>query len=226
MTIGERIKSFRERLDLTQEQLAEAVKTTKQTIHKYENNIVTNIPSERIAQLARILKTSPSVLMGWDENQAIIEREQSKAEARSILNDPNSTLAERKEAKIKEYAALYDRSLKASQNRGDVFHPDFDVYVGMMLHQESEKRRMGVELHDLLVAKYGTLEHMSNGTTYWYPFKGAHSLQDIAAHYNEDWGEEATPTTIAAHFDGDEYTKEELDKIKDFAQMVKKARNK
>lgn len=33
-----------------------------------------------------------------------------------------------------------------------------------------------------------------------------------------------TPTTIAAHFDGDEYTEEELDKIKAFADFVKSQR--
>ena len=32
------------------------------------------------------------------------------------------------------------------------------------------------------------------------------------------------PTTIAAHFDGDEYTEEELNKIKEFAAFVKASR--
>lgn len=32
------------------------------------------------------------------------------------------------------------------------------------------------------------------------------------------------PQTIAAHFDGDEYTEEELDKIKEFAAFVKASR--
>ena len=32
------------------------------------------------------------------------------------------------------------------------------------------------------------------------------------------------PTTIAAHFDGSEYTEEELDKIKEFASFVKAQR--
>lgn len=33
------------------------------------------------------------------------------------------------------------------------------------------------------------------------------------------------PHTIAAHFDGDEYTKEELEEIKKFAEFVKTKRN-
>lgn len=32
------------------------------------------------------------------------------------------------------------------------------------------------------------------------------------------------PTTIAAHFDGDEYTEEELDEIRQFAEFVKNKR--
>ncbi len=32
---------------------------------------------------------------------------------------------------------------------------------------------------------------------------------------------DATPTTIAAHFDGDEYTEDELDEIRQFAAFVK-----
>lgn len=34
------------------------------------------------------------------------------------------------------------------------------------------------------------------------------------------------PSTIAAHFDGDEYTEEELDKIREFAAFVKSNRKK
>lgn len=33
--------------------------------------------------------------------------------------------------------------------------------------------------------------------------------------------EEVKPTTLAAHFDGDEYTEEELDEIRQFAEFVK-----
>ena len=37
--------------------------------------------------------------------------------------------------------------------------------------------------------------------------------------------DDTTPTTIAAHFDGDEYTEDELEEIKKFAQFVKSKRN-
>lgn len=38
------------------------------------------------------------------------------------------------------------------------------------------------------------------------------------------WDEPEEPITIAAHFDGDEYTVEELDEIKKFAEFVKAKR--
>ena len=53
---------------MTQESLANKIGTTKQTIYKYENDIITNIPSDKIELIAKTLGTSPSYLMGWITN--------------------------------------------------------------------------------------------------------------------------------------------------------------
>lgn len=66
MTIGERVKKLRKEKKLTLEELASKVNTTAQTIYKYENNIITNIPSDKIELLALNLNSTPSHLMGWD----------------------------------------------------------------------------------------------------------------------------------------------------------------
>lgn len=50
--------------------------------------------------------------------------------------------------------------------------------------------------------------------------KIAHALGVTAEYFSND----AKPTTLAAHFDGDEYTEEELQKIKEFAAFVKSSR--
>ena len=52
----------------------------------------------------------------------------------------------------------------------------------------------------------------------------ADALQ-VSPAYLMGWDEEK-PTTLAAHFDGDEYTKDELDEIKQFAEFVKGKRGK
>ena len=70
MTVGDRIKLTRTQKGLTQDQLAECAGVSKQAIYKYENNIVTNIPGEKMAAIAKRLGVSPAYLMGWaDETQ-------------------------------------------------------------------------------------------------------------------------------------------------------------
>lgn len=66
MTIGTRIKNKREELGIAQVELARKIGCTKQTIYKYENDIVTNIPSDNVEKLANALNTTPAYLMGWD----------------------------------------------------------------------------------------------------------------------------------------------------------------
>ena len=48
MTIGERIKNLRLKNNYTLDEIADKLGTSRQTIFKYENNIVTNIPSDKI----------------------------------------------------------------------------------------------------------------------------------------------------------------------------------
>ena len=68
MTLGERIKFFRERKGLGQTELASLVNISKQRLYKYENNIITNIPSDKIEMIAKKLDTTPAILMGWESN--------------------------------------------------------------------------------------------------------------------------------------------------------------
>lgn len=67
MTIGERIKYYRELIGMTQTELATRCHTSKQNIYKYENNLITNIPLERFTMIANVLQVKPTVLMGREE---------------------------------------------------------------------------------------------------------------------------------------------------------------
>ena len=69
MNIGQRIKSMRLKNNLTQDELSLRINTTKQTIHKYENGIITNIPSSKVEAIANALDTTPDYLMGWTEEK-------------------------------------------------------------------------------------------------------------------------------------------------------------
>lgn len=66
MTVGERIKEIRTKLGLSQVDFADKINVSKQTLYKYENNIITNIPSDKIEAAAALGNVSPAHLMGWD----------------------------------------------------------------------------------------------------------------------------------------------------------------
>ena len=65
MTLGQRLKSRRKDLRMTQKDVAIKAGVAIQTIFKYENEIVTNIPLDRIELLAKALDCAPAYLMGW-----------------------------------------------------------------------------------------------------------------------------------------------------------------
>ena len=67
MSVGQRIKIAREQNNMTLDEVAKRCETTKQTIFKYENEIVTNIPYDKIVLLSKALGVSPSYLFGWEE---------------------------------------------------------------------------------------------------------------------------------------------------------------
>ncbi len=66
MSVGKRIKDIREAKKITQTDLAKAVHISKQTLWKYENDVIGNIPSDVIEAIAKYLCVSPGILMGWD----------------------------------------------------------------------------------------------------------------------------------------------------------------
>lgn len=66
MTIGERIKEIRNKLDMSQVDFATKINVSKQTLYKYENNLITNIPSDKIEAVAKLGHVSPAYLMGWN----------------------------------------------------------------------------------------------------------------------------------------------------------------
>lgn len=66
MTVGERIKQIRNKIGMSQVDFADKINVSKQTLYKYENNIITNIPSDKIEAAAQLGNVTPSYLMGWE----------------------------------------------------------------------------------------------------------------------------------------------------------------
>lgn len=68
MNTGEIIKQLRLRRGMSQEELGKKIGVQKAAINKYEKGLVVNLKRETIAKLADALDTTPTILMGWDEN--------------------------------------------------------------------------------------------------------------------------------------------------------------
>ncbi len=73
MTRGDKIKTAREKCGITQTMLADKIGVSKQTMYKYESNIVTNIPTDKIEAIADVCHCTPEYLMGWSEESLIKE---------------------------------------------------------------------------------------------------------------------------------------------------------
>lgn len=92
MSIGEKLKKLREEQNLTLEEVGKRTGTTKQTIGRYENGEISNIPYDRIESLAKCFSVTPGYLMGWEDDSVITETA-NKDVALSNMNN-----------KMKEYA--------------------------------------------------------------------------------------------------------------------------
>lgn len=90
MAVGDRIKEIRNNLGMSQVDFADKISVSKQTLYKYENNIITNIPSDKIEAVSKIGNVSPTYLMGWDEPLAykpISKQEQDHLNKYRLLDD-------------------------------------------------------------------------------------------------------------------------------------------
>ena len=69
--LGNKIKELRELNNLSKTELGDLLNVTMETIYKYENNIIKNIPLDNIIKLAEIFRISPSYLLGWNDSENI-----------------------------------------------------------------------------------------------------------------------------------------------------------
>lgn len=86
MKKGMRIRILREKAGFTQTELAEKIGVSKQTLYKYENDIITNVPSDKIEAIAEVTGYSPEYIMGWKDIADII-LERPTLDEESLLKD-------------------------------------------------------------------------------------------------------------------------------------------
>lgn len=85
-SVGSRIKRIRTDLGISQVDFANKIGVSKQTLYKYENDLITNIPSDKIEAVANVGNVTPAYLMGWEDSSS----------SQSIPSFPNITPIARK----------------------------------------------------------------------------------------------------------------------------------
>lgn len=116
MTVGERIKNLRTKLGMSQVDFADRINVSKQTLYKYENNIITNIPSDKIEAAAKLGNVSPSYLMGWDNTARLTNSTKNIDLYCTTREECNLVLAYRElNEKNKKKCSLYTNSLLTNQ---------------------------------------------------------------------------------------------------------------
>lgn len=73
--LTDNIRKYRIKRGYTLEELAKLIGTTRQNINRYEQGLTTNIPLEKIEQLAKVFNVHPGVLMGWKDDSEPTEKE-------------------------------------------------------------------------------------------------------------------------------------------------------
>ncbi len=117
MTIGQRIKNRREELGYGQTELADKVHISKQTLYKYENDLITNIPSDKIELIAQVLNCRASYLMGWqsiEDRLAELEKQIPELEEKIQKYEEDHPLSDYSPTAL-EIARAFDQAAEYQQ---------------------------------------------------------------------------------------------------------------
>lgn len=71
MEIKDIIRNRRIELDLTMKDVANAVGVSEGTVSRWESGEIANMKRDKIVALASILRISPAVIMGWEDQPRV-----------------------------------------------------------------------------------------------------------------------------------------------------------
>lgn len=121
MTVGERIKEIRNKIGMSQVDFADKINVSKQTLYKYENNIITNIPSDKIEAAAQLGNVAPSYLMGWDEDNAGVKLVNESDEDLLIIQRERNKMSPKERTKLMNILkANFDEYNWEDDDSGDI----------------------------------------------------------------------------------------------------------
>mgnify|MGYP004462034071 FL=1 len=94
MTTGERLKLRRKELGFSAEKVADQLGVSPATIYRYEKGDIEKVPVDSLAELAKILQTTPAYLMGWESQADQAEINDLLAQIQASEEKEQSRIAE------------------------------------------------------------------------------------------------------------------------------------
>ena len=138
MTVGERLKQLREQLGMSQVDFATKINVSKQTLYKYENNIITNIPSDKIESAARICNVSPAYIMGWGNDLSPITSDTSSELTARDEKDIAKILEQTKEQLLSQEGLMFDGDPASPEAINSILDA---MQIGMEMAKKKNKER-------------------------------------------------------------------------------------
>lgn len=89
-----RIKSRRQELDLSYQDLSDLTGISKSTLQRYETGFIKKVPITQIEVIAKALNVSPGYLMGWEDHKPAAEIPLTPRDERQIAADLEKMLAD------------------------------------------------------------------------------------------------------------------------------------
>lgn len=68
MELKDNLRKFRKAANLTLNEASDAIGVTVATLQRYESGVIANVPYANIVKLAKLYHTTPTELMGWNED--------------------------------------------------------------------------------------------------------------------------------------------------------------
>ena len=126
MTIGDRIKARREKLNMSQDELARLLGyKSRSSINKIEKD-GRGLPQDKIMEIARYLHTTPAYIMGWEDElqkQPYYLNPETAKIAQAIHDDKNLRIlfdaSQKLEPEDIEYVVSLVQRLKKKESGGD-----------------------------------------------------------------------------------------------------------
>lgn len=136
--IGKRIRSRREQLGMTQEELASRLGyKSKTTIAKIENG-TNDIVQSKVTEFAKVLDTTPAYLMGWTQLDGNVVNEKERELTARDEKDIAKILEQTKEQLLSQEGLMFDGDPASPEAINSILDA---MQIGMEMAKKKNKEK-------------------------------------------------------------------------------------